>query len=46
MKTTYRLELELDEPWYKAVRDLISVDVYEDEICKIVSVKRVNDVRV
>jgi hypothetical protein len=46
MHTTYRLELELDELWYKAIVDLISVDIYDNEICKVVSVKRVNDVRV
>jgi hypothetical protein len=32
---TYFVELQLDEKWFKAVMDLISVEIYEDEICLI-----------
>jgi hypothetical protein len=32
---TYFVELQLDEKWYKAVMDLINVDIYEDEICLV-----------
>jgi hypothetical protein len=32
---TYFVELQLDEKWYKAVMDLINVDIYEGEICRV-----------
>ena len=46
MKPTYKVELELDELWYKALMDFIFVDIYENEICKIVNVEKVENVRV
>jgi hypothetical protein len=46
MKPTYKVELELDELWYKALMDFIFVDIYENEICKIVNVEKVDNVRV
>lgn len=44
MKQTYKIELELDELWYKALLDFLFVDIYENEICKIVNVERVENV--
>jgi hypothetical protein len=32
---TYFVELQLDEKWYKAVMDLINVDIYEGEVCRV-----------
>ena len=32
---TYFVELQLDEKWYKAVMDLIDVDIYEGEVCRV-----------
>jgi hypothetical protein len=46
MKPTYKVELELDELWYKALMDFIFVDIYENEVCKIVNVEKVDNVRV
>ena len=32
---TYFVELELDEKWWDAVQDLINVDIYEGEVCRV-----------
>jgi len=44
--STYKVELELDELWYKALINFIFVDIYENEVCKIVNVEKVDNVRV
>ena len=31
----YFVELQLDEKWFKAVMDLIDVDIYEGEVCRV-----------
>ncbi len=38
MKTTYLIELEVDEKWYEAISTL-TADVYEGEICEWVRVQ-------
>ena len=31
----YFVELQLDEKWFKAVMDLIDVDIYDGEVCRV-----------
>jgi len=38
MKTTYLIELEVDEKWYEAISTL-TAEVYEGEICEWVRVQ-------
>lgn len=38
MKTTYLIELAVDEKWFKVISDL-TADVYEDEVCEWIRVQ-------
>lgn len=40
---TYFVELQLDEKWLKAVMDLIDVEIYEGEICRVNKLEVLND---
>ena len=44
MKPIYKVQLELDELWYKALLDFLFVDIYENETCHILNVERVENV--
>jgi hypothetical protein len=39
---TYFVELELDEKWWNAVQDLINVDIYEGEVCRVNRIEVLN----
>lgn len=39
---TYKITLEVDENWYKAITNLTDVDIYEGEMCKWISEEEIN----
>ena len=43
MSKTYIVEMELDEGWLDAIKNLIDVDIYDGEVCRWIRIDEKED---